>query len=337
MRFTDKYVLVSLALIIFFQSGVFAQPAPENFSPAETVKRLQTRPTKENLTAARKIGFALIGENKFEQSEYVFSEILKKFPADGWSLYGNAIGLFNLKQYEEAESEAAKAENVFGKQKNNVALADVLVLSAVITAVTGINAEAIEKLKKAVALVPTHFDANFSLGRAYFGSGDLAASIAAFRAALKQQPRNVKANFFLASALERDGDTTNALNIYRELVKISPAFAEGYLGLGVLLIKTDGENSSEGLENLRKAVEINSNLYEAQVTLGKALLRQNKTEEALIYLQKAVELLPDNPEPHYQLLQVFRKLGKKSEAETEQAIIKKIHENHRGSSAPPVQ
>ena len=185
--------------------------------------------------------------------------------------------------------------------------------------------------------MPTHFDANFSLGRAYFGSGDLAASIAAFRAALKQQPRNVKANFFLASALERDGDTTNALNIYRELVKISPAFAEGYLGLGVLLIKTDGENSSEGLENLRKAVEINSNLYEAQVTLGKALLRQNKTEEALIYLQKAVELLPDNPEPHYQLLQVFRKLGKKSEAETEQSIIKKIHENHRGSSAPPVQ
>lgn len=337
MRFNGKYVLSFFALLIFFQSSVFAQLSPGNLSPAETIKKFQTRPTAENLVAARKTGFALLGENKFEQSELVFSEILTKFPTDGLSLYGRAIGLFNLKQYGEAETAAAKANEVFEKQKNNHALADVLVLSAVIFAVNGKNSAAIEKLKKAVALVPTHFDANLSLGRAFFGNGDLAASIAAFRTALKQQPQNVKANFFLATALERNGDTADALNIYRELIKIAPNLAEGYLGLGVLLVKNDGADSSEGLENLQKAVKINPNLYEAQVTLGKTLLQQNKTEQALIYLQKAVELLPGNPEPHYQLLQAFRKLGKKSKADAEQAIIKKIHENHRGSSSTPPQ
>ncbi|MDQ3322117.1 MAG: tetratricopeptide repeat protein [Acidobacteriota bacterium] len=337
MRFTGKYVLSFFALVIFFQSSVFAQLSPENLSPAETIKKFQARPTAENLAAARKIGFALLGENKFNESELVFSEILAKFPADGLSLYGRAVGLFNLKQYAEAENTAAKADAVFVKQKNSAALADVLVLSAVISAVTGKNAAAIEKLKKAVALVPTHFDANLSLGRAFFGNGDLAASIAAFRVALRQQPRSVKANFFLASALERNGDTADALNVYRELIKIAPDFAEGYLGLGVLLAKTGGANSSEGLKNLQKAVEINPNLYEAQVTLGKTLLRQNKTEEALIYLKKAVELLPGNPEPHYQLLQAFRKLGRKTEAAAVQSIIKKIHENRRGSSSAPPQ
>ncbi|HXG86618.1 MAG TPA: tetratricopeptide repeat protein [Pyrinomonadaceae bacterium] len=337
MRFTGKYVLSFFALVIFFQSGVSAQLSPENLSPAETIKNFQARPTAENLVAARKIGFALLGENKFNESELVFSEILTNFPADGLSLYGKAVGLFNLKQYSEAENTATKASAIFEKQKNNAALADVLVLSAVISAVTGKNPAAIEKLKKAVVLAPTHFDANLSLARAFFGNGDLAASIAAFRVALRQQPRNVKANFFLASALERNGETADALNIYRELIKIAPGFAEGYLGLGVLLVKTEGANSSEGLNSLQKAVEINPNLYEAQITLGKTLLRQNKTEQALIYLQKAVELLPGNPEPHYQLLQAFRKLGRKADADAEQAIIKKIHENRRGSSSAPSQ
>lgn len=338
MKFFGKYVLSFLALVIFFQSGVVAQLPPENLSAAEIFKKFQTRPTTENLAAARKIGFALLGESEFEQAELVFAEILAKFPADGLSLYGKAVGLFNLKQYREAEKAAASANTVFEKQKNNAALADVLVLSAVISAVTGKNAAAVEKLKKAVALVPNHFDANLALGRALFGNGDLAASIAAFRVALKQQPRNVKANFFLASALERGNESTDALNIYRELVKIAPGFAEGYLGLGVLLVKTEGANSVEGLQSLQRAIEINPNLYEAHVTLGKALLRQNKTEEALIHLQKAVELLPANPEPRYQLMQAFRKLGRKAEAEREQATIKKIHENHRGSSsAPPPQ
>ncbi|MEJ7861354.1 MAG: tetratricopeptide repeat protein [Pyrinomonadaceae bacterium] len=337
MKFTGKYVLSFFALSVLFQSGIFAQLSPENLSPAETIKKFQTRPTAQNLAAVRQIGFALLGENKFEQSELVFTEILAKFPGDGLSLYGKAVGLFNLKQYSEAENAAAKADAIFEKQKNNAALADVLVLSAVIAAVTGKNAAAVEKLKKAVALVPAHFDANLSLGRAFFGNGDLTASIASFRAALKQQPQDVKANFFLASALERNGDTADALNIYRELIKNAPKLAEGYLGLGVLLVKTDGANSSEGLENLQQAVKINPNLYEAQVTLGKILLQQNKTEEALIYLRKAVELLPGNPEPHYQLLQAFRKLGRKADADAEQAIIKKIHENHRGSSSAPPQ
>jgi len=337
MKFTGKYVLSFFALSILFQSSIFVQLSPENLSPAETIKKFQTRPTAQNLAAVRQIGFALLGENKFEQSELVFTEILAKFPGDGLSLYGKAVGLFNLKQYSEAENAAAKADAIFEKQKNNAALADVLVLSAVISAVTGKNAAAVEKLKKAVVLVPAHFDANLSLGRAFFGNGDLAASIASFRAALKQQPQNVKANFFLASALERNGDTADALDIYRKLIKISPTFAEGYLGLGVLLVKTNGANSSEGLENLQQAVKINSNLYEAQVTLGKILLQRNKTEEALIYLRKAVELLPGNPEPHYQLLQAFRKLGRKADADAEQAIIKKIHENHRGSSSAPPQ
>ena len=336
MQIVSKYVFCFFALIIYYPGFIFAQ-VPSNLSPVilETIKNLQTNPTPENISDVRKIGFSLLSEGKFEEAEVIFNQILSISPNDAFSLYGKAVSLFNTKQLAAAEAEVAKANSIFANQKNSASLADGLVLSAVISAVSGDNAAAIEKLKQAIALVPTHFDANFSLGRAYFGSGDLINAIASFRTALNQQPQNIKAKFFLATALERNGDTTAALNTYRELIKIAPNVAEGYLGLGVLLVKTEGATSSEGFKSLQKAVAINPNLYEAQVTLGKLFLQQSKPDEALIHLQKAVKLLPDNPEPHYQLLQVFRRLGNKSEAEAELLIIKEIHEKHRGSSSKP--
>jgi len=337
MKIVSKYVVCFFALIIYYPGFLLAQFSPNNLplSVLEIIKTFQTNPTSENLLEVRKIGFSLLSEGKFAEAEIVFNQILAKSPNDGFSLYGKAVSLFNTKQLVAAEIEVAKANSIFAQQKNSASLADGLVLSAVISAVAGDNAAAIEKLKQAIVLVPTHFDANFSLGRAYFGSGDLINAIAVFRVALSQQPQNIKANFFLATSLERNGETTAALNAYRELIKIAPNVAEGYLGLGVLLVKTEGATSSEGVKSLQKAVAINPNLYEAQVTLGKVFLQQSKPDKALIHLQKAVKLLPDNPEPHYQLLQVFRRLGNKSEAEAELSIIKKIHEKHRGSSSKP--
>ena len=335
MKIISKYVFCFFALMIY--SGFLSAQLPNNLSPIilETIKKFQTNATAENLAELRKAGFSLLGEGKFEEAEAVFDQILAKSPNDAFSLYGKAVCLFNTKQLVAAEAEISKANNIFTQQKNYSSLADVLVLSAVISAVRSDNAAAIEKLKKAVELVPTHFDANFSLGRALFGSGDLVNAISAFRVALKQQPQNIKANFFLATSLERNGDTKAALDAYRQLIKIAPNVAEGYLGLGVLLIKTEGATSSEGLTSLQKAVAINPNLYEAQVTLGKVFLQKAAYNEALVHLQQAVKLLPGNPEPHYQLLQVFRRLGKKSEAEAELLIIKEIHEKHRGSSSKP--
>jgi len=337
MRFAGKFILSFTALLIYCQSDVYAQNPNDNPSSlvAETIKRLQAKATTENLSNARNVGFGLLKSNNFAQAEIVFAEILVKSPGDGLSLYGKALSSFNLKRYTEAETAVAAANNLFKKQKNNASLADGLVLSAVISAVTGDNPAAIEKLKKAIGIMPTHFDAHFSLGRAFFGNSDLDNAVNAFRQSVRLQPKNIKANFFLATALERSGDSEAALNAYRELIKIAPNVADGYLGLGVLLIKTEGVNSAEAIKSLQKAVAINQNLYEAQLGLGKILLQQNKSNEALIHLRKAVELLPDNPEPHYQLLQVYRKLGKKSEAEAEQIIIKKIHENHRGSTSAP--
>ncbi|GAC1400476.1 MAG: hypothetical protein NVSMB56_15540 [Pyrinomonadaceae bacterium] len=107
------------------------------------------------------------------------------------------------------------------------------------------------------------------------------------------------------------------------------------MGLGALLIKVGGENVSDGIRELQRAVELNAGLYEAQATLGRALIRAGRASEAIEPLRGAAQLAPNNPEPHYQLSIAYRKLGRKAEANEESAVVKQIHETRRKRASSP--
>jgi Flp pilus assembly protein TadD len=141
----------------------------------------------------------------------------------------------------------------------------------------------------------------------------------------------LRARFFLATALENKGETELALNEYRTILKMDPNNLNGNLGLGVLLFKVEGDGSVEASNALKRVVSINANIYEAQVSLGKSLVRQKLYQEAIAHLLKAAELKPDNPEPHYQLALAYRRLGKRKEAKRSMEIVKAIHEKRRGA------
>jgi cytochrome c-type biogenesis protein CcmH/NrfG len=150
---------------------------------------------------------------------------------------------------------------------------------------------------------------------------------------LKIKPDDARSLFFLATALESSGNIDAALAAYRDLVRRQPQAAEGHLGLGVLLTKRGGSDIEKGIAELRIAVRLDPNQYEAQVTLGRALLTQRLTAESVEHLKRAADLAPNNPEPHYQLALAYRRLGLREQAQAETAIVKRIHETRRGDGA----
>lgn len=291
------------------------------------------------------LGQRLVVEQRYAEAYDLFGALLEKSPREPHALYGAALALFNLRRPEAAEPLARTASEIFlagvseqvdKRQSFNQRMrgADALVLLAVIQGATGNDTEALKTVRRAVAIAPEHFDSQFTLGRALYGVGDSAAAASAFRAALKLRPDDAKALFFLATALESAGDADAALAAYRDLVLRQPQSADGHLGLGVLLIKRGGLDVQKGIEELRIAVRIDPNQYEAQVTLGRALLNQKLTAESVYYLKRAAELAPNNPEPHYQLALAYRRLGLNDKAVAETAIVKRIHETRRGEGAP---
>jgi tetratricopeptide (TPR) repeat protein len=307
------------------------------------VQEVRANPANAGKMAeARAVGFELLRAGRFAEAVEVFDAIVDGVPIDGLALYGGAVALFNLRRLDEAErvardavrvSIAATAKptgNLTGGEQAKDQAAEALTLLGVILAVKGDSAGALSSVTKAAALAPKNFDAQLALGRALFGTGNPAGAANAFRTAVSLRPQDTKARFYLATALETAGEYDNALSQYRELLAINSKSAEGHLGLGVLLVKLGGEKMKEGIEQLSLAIALNGDLYEARITIGRALIQQGRPGEAVEHLRRAVELAPKNPEPYYQLALAYRRLGKTQEASEQEAIIQKLHAERRG-------
>jgi tetratricopeptide (TPR) repeat protein len=313
---------------------------------AQVIETVRTSSDEKVFASALALGVALMRESRFGEAAQLYDALAEQRPRDESVLYGVALSTFNVGRLAEAEQLArravdaalalAKGTNL--KSVENERAADALVLLGVVLAVRHDDAGALKAIQQAVQLAPDNFDAQLALGRALFGMGDDAGAARAFRAAVSLKPADTQALFFLATTLEHSGDADAALAAYRELVARQPRTAEGHLGLGVLLLKRGGADADEGVRELERALEINSDLYEARVTLGRVLITRGRANDAVEHLRRAAELAPGNPEPHYQLSLAYRRLGRKDEADAESEIVKRIHESRRGSAqenAPP--
>jgi Flp pilus assembly protein TadD len=306
----------------------------------QVVERVRSSADESSLAQALTLGGALLREGRFPEAAALFGALAEKRPRDPAVLYGAALATFNEGRAAEAEPLARKAvdaalaaaRSTGVKSAENERAADALVLLGVVLAVRGDDAGALKSVQQAVSLAPDNFDAQLALGRALFSVGDDVGAVRAFRAAVALRPANAQALFFLATTLEHSGDVEAALAAYRELIARQPRTAEGHLGLGVLLLKRGGVEADEGLKELQSALEINPNLYEARVTLGRVLITRGRSSDAIEHLRRAAELAPGNPEPHYQLALAYRHLGRTEEADVESAIVKRIHESRRGGT-----
>lgn len=312
---------------------------------SRVIEEVRAKPSDAGkINSAREFGFGLLAASRYEDAWAVFKVILDVAPQDGRAMYGGALALFNLRRVTEAEQLVraafnstrdalrAPATNQGSVVEINRRASDALVLLGVILAVKGEAAGALKAVEQAVSLSPDSFDAQFALGRARYGAGDPLGAAKAFRSAVALKAEDANARFFLATALEGAGDYDAALAVYRELLSIRPEAADGHLGLGVLLIKLGGERTDEGIRELLRAVALNGDLYEARITLGRALVSKGQAQESVEHLQRAAALAPKNPEPHYQLALAYKRLGKTAEAARENAIVKEIHAARRGNN-----
>jgi tetratricopeptide (TPR) repeat protein len=342
LKLTWRWLFALVAICVTSFCTLAVTQDERVLSPAEVaqaIDRLRTSTTPDVIAEAVIVGARLLRSARFTEASQLFSVLAEKRPNDAGILYGLALATFNTGKVTEAEPIVRRAIDVALKEPNaNDAegvqrSADALVLLGVILAVKGDDAAALKAIQQALSLAPNHFDARLALGRALFGMGDNAGAIRAFQAAKVLQPTNGQVLFYLATALERSGDIKAALSTYRELIAIRNDSYDGHLGLGVLLLKSGRRDDDEGLKELERALQINPNLYEGRVALGRALVLRGRWNDSLEHLLRAAALAPENPEPHYQLSIAYRRLGRKDEAAKEAAIVKRIHESRRGKGS----
>ncbi|MBV9760522.1 MAG: tetratricopeptide repeat protein [Acidobacteriaceae bacterium] len=166
---------------------------------------------------------------------------------------------------------------------------------------------------------PTNWQALYYLGRTKYNENRFDEAVTIFLKCLQSEPKSVKAEDNLGLSLEALGRTEEAIAAYRnaiswESVSSAPDFGP-YLDLGALLVTND--RSPEALTYLERALAIAPQEVRVHRELGKAFLHLDRLQEAQAELQKSIALAPDEAPTHFILAQVYRKRGLAEKARLE--------------------
>jgi len=118
------------------------------------------------------------------------------------------------------------------------------------------------------------------------------------RSALALDPQNADLNFRIARVLAVQGKIGAAIFYYQEARRLDPDRLDAILGEATLTLPFDAPRAAQLVE---EALELNPSNPAAYLLGAKIELARNDPERALRASQRAVELLPDDPEVHYTL------------------------------------
>lgn len=171
------------------------------------------------------------------------------------------------------------------------------------------------------------------------------AAIVAYQHALTGDPNNNLLCQRLGLLLKDEGRFPDALNEFTRAIEIAPGYAEAYREKGIaenkLYWKAKPEERgamADGIASLRKAVELNPQDYDAHASLGGALKRAGKTEEALAEYQRATEVSNGHSYPLLNALKLKSQLAGKLDVDSKtQFLIKRAERSLRAQVAtePP--
>lgn len=136
-----------------------------------------------------------------------------------------------------------------------------------------------------------------------FAEGDYSASVESYEAAIEKDPQSVS-----AAELLRKGELTFAqgeyewaIAYYGMALELDPDSSSGYNLLGMAYRfqynqSGDPESKQKEIDAFRNSIELDPGNPVPLVNLGCTLYYQGEEQEAVEYLQRALEVYPDHPD-----------------------------------------
>ena len=126
-----------------------------------------------------------------------------------------------------------------------------------------------------------------------YGKSDYAGSLKAFQAATREYPDYYEAYTQIGVAYVKLADTVKAEQAFRKSIEVSKErYPDAYIGLAELFLSERRFADAEPLA--RKAVELDSNSWQADSQLARVLIELHRPSEAETRAVAAVKLRPAN-------------------------------------------
>ncbi len=163
------------------------------------------------------------------------------------------------------------------------------------------------------------------LGEAQATAGNRDAAEKHFRAALAKRPDLRGVHFALGELYFGSGDYENAEREFREEVRMVPGSAAARFKLGVLLLNRGQVH--DAVTELKRSNSLRPDMPETLLELGKATAAAGEFAAAeklflrVLQLEQASDLAES---AHFQLAQVYRKLGRAEDADREMKLFQEM-------------
>jgi tetratricopeptide (TPR) repeat protein len=176
----------------------------------------------------------------------------------------------------------------------------------------GRPADAVDPLGEAAALRPADADLLHDLGLALLESGRVPEAVAALRRCVAAGPRHADAHFRLGIALEALGDAAAAVAAYDRATEIRPQLPEAWFRAGALVHAMGHRDAAVGC--FRRAAETGAKSRFGRLGAARALITEDRDEDAERVLRKAVAVDPANALAHDLLGNLLAEGGRFDEA-----------------------
>jgi tetratricopeptide (TPR) repeat protein len=166
-------------------------------------------------------------------------------------------------------------------------------------------------------------DLIFQLGSAMAAAmeKDFKEATRKFEATLQQYPQDPNVHFRFGAFLNIQ-DSARGIEEIRKAIELEPDHVPALVGLTVIYLKH--EEFDRALEYGERAVQASPGDFATHIALGRALLAKEKPDRAAAELETAVRIAPAVPEARFSLASAYSRLGRKEDAARELAEFKRL-------------
>ena len=214
---------------------------------------------------------------------------------------------------------------------------DLLYEFAQISLTNNLGQEAVIAIRKALLLEPDRHEFLLFLGDALLNTSSFHDALTYLDQYVQLKPDDPSGHLSLGWALYLEKDFEGARKHLEQSLRLNPQQVDAYYHLG--MIAYESGDAARALELFSTVVEQRPNHAGALLGLGVAYFSQRQYDKARQALEASARVDNNEPKVHYQLIQVYSRLGDQNRARQEQDLYeearKKGEERKRLSERLP--
>ncbi len=253
------------------------------------------------------IGLAYYRQNRYDAAIAPFESVLHDQPSSGQARYLVGLCYFFTGRYADS---AHTLEFLWPEQSSNLAYLYVLGVAAQHAKFLDLEKRALNQL---IAIGKDSAQFHLFLGKAHLNRDENMEAVRELSHAAEIDPKLAFVHFNLGVAYLKQQDYERAKAEFLQDIALEPDLSYSYEQLGQLFFQAGSDGDSE--RYYQEALRRDPNFLSALTGLARVQQRQGKYADALVAIETAEKLAPENSQTQSLKGQILAKLGRRTASE----------------------